>query len=157
MTRRSTRLNRLEYSLYSYDASKESWAVLTSNPTKSKASNQQDLFEMGSYFTCKHMSQKVNPVSYRMGINKTWDSSWYSKYKPRGIILSKLHKDLLLRKYISGVLERFGILVSNIYIKEKDSNFFVRLELHESGARLRKETLIDLNRKKRFSFSFEKS
>jgi len=25
------------------------------------------------------MGQKVNPISLRLGINKTWDSRWYSE------------------------------------------------------------------------------
>ena len=25
------------------------------------------------------MGQKVNPVGFRLGINRTWDSMWYAK------------------------------------------------------------------------------
>ena len=25
------------------------------------------------------MGQKVNPIGFRLGINRTWDSRWYAK------------------------------------------------------------------------------
>ena len=27
------------------------------------------------------MGQKVNPIGYRLGVNKDWQSKWYSKDK----------------------------------------------------------------------------
>ncbi len=43
------------------------------------------------------MGQKVNPVSYRIGINKTWDSKWYGGKN----FADKLHKDLKIRKFVA--------------------------------------------------------
>ncbi len=43
------------------------------------------------------MGQKVNPISLRLGINKTWKSKWY--VEPREYA-SVLHEDLRLRKAI---------------------------------------------------------
>ena len=104
MTRRSTRLARLENSLYTYNSKKEAWDVLETNLIKSE-NESKDLFDLGSYFTCKHMSQKVNPISFRMGVNQTWNSSWYTNYKDIGLTVSKLHKDLIIRNYIGNILK----------------------------------------------------
>ena len=51
------------------------------------------------------MGQKVNPISLRLGIVKTWDSRWYAEKN-----YSKfLQEDILLRKYIKGKLYHAGI------------------------------------------------
>ena len=42
------------------------------------------------------MGQKVNPSGLRLGINKTWDSVWYTEDKYSGF----LENDLKIRKYI---------------------------------------------------------
>ena len=42
------------------------------------------------------MGQKVNPVSLRIGINRTWESRWYSKKD----YAKNLHEDLKIRAYI---------------------------------------------------------
>ena len=43
------------------------------------------------------MGQKVNPIGYRLGVNKTWDSRWYANKKDFG---TTLNKDLKIRKYL---------------------------------------------------------
>ena len=42
------------------------------------------------------MGQKVNPLGLRLGINRTWDSRWYSDNKYSIF----LESDLKIRKYI---------------------------------------------------------
>jgi small subunit ribosomal protein S3 len=42
------------------------------------------------------MGQKVNPLGLRLGINRTWDSRWYSKKNYAG----NLHEDLNIRRYL---------------------------------------------------------
>ncbi|MBT5497160.1 MAG: 30S ribosomal protein S3, partial [Alphaproteobacteria bacterium] len=39
------------------------------------------------------MGQKVNPIGFRLGINRTWDSRWYAG-KEYG---SLLHEDIRIR------------------------------------------------------------
>ncbi|MEB3702719.1 30S ribosomal protein S3 [Candidatus Bealeia paramacronuclearis] len=51
------------------------------------------------------MGQKINPIGLRLGINRTWDSRWYSD-KDYGKLL---HKDLELRKYLNKRLSQAGI------------------------------------------------
>ena len=42
------------------------------------------------------MGQKVNPIGYRLGVNKDWESKWYSKkdYAKYSLILISLFKYL---------------------------------------------------------------
>ncbi len=42
------------------------------------------------------MGQKVNPIGFRLGINKTWDSRWFSQRD----FAKNLNEDIKLRKYI---------------------------------------------------------
>ena len=124
MTRRSIKLLTLENSLYAYNAEKESWDI---KEVINKAQNNIDLFESGSYFTCKHMSQKVNPIAFRLNNTKTWNSSWFSNYKYFGTGIGKLQIDLIIRQYISNIFKELDIIVDKIYIKEVNDLFFVRI------------------------------
>jgi small subunit ribosomal protein S3 len=52
------------------------------------------------------MAQKVNPIGYRLGYNKNWDSRWFAK----GREYSKyLLEDFRIRKYISDRLKTAGV------------------------------------------------
>ena len=42
------------------------------------------------------MGQKVNPVGYRLGVNKDWESRWYAKKD----YADNLNKDIKIREYI---------------------------------------------------------
>jgi len=148
MTRRSTRLMRLENSLYNYNDNKESWDIKEINQTNSKDIN--DLFELGSYFTCKHMSQKVNPISFRINNNKTWQSSWYSNYKYFGLETGKLQIDLYIREYIQSVFKQLKILVDKIYLKEIDNKYLVKVFIYERGLSLKKDVVINSKRALRY-------
>ena len=47
------------------------------------------------------MGQKTNPIGFRLGINKTWDSNWFDERR----FADKLEEDLLLRKYLEKRLQ----------------------------------------------------
>lgn len=51
------------------------------------------------------MGQKVNPIGLRVGINRTWDSRWFSDRD----YADKLVEDLNLRKYVHDRLKAAGI------------------------------------------------
>lgn len=51
------------------------------------------------------MGQKVNPIGFRLGIIKTWDSKWYSKADYAKL----LHEDIKLRAYLKKRLFHAGI------------------------------------------------
>ena len=51
------------------------------------------------------MGQKVNPIGFRLGIIRTWDSKWVS----RKHYCQWLHEDIRLRRHIRSNLQRAGI------------------------------------------------
>lgn len=51
------------------------------------------------------MGQKVNPISLRLGINRTWDSRWFAD----GDYATLLHEDLRIRKFLQKKLVQAGI------------------------------------------------
>ena len=51
------------------------------------------------------MGQKVSPVSFRLGVIKTWDSRWYSKADYAKL----LHEDLKLRSFLKKRLYNSGV------------------------------------------------
>ncbi len=51
------------------------------------------------------MGQKVNPIGFRLGVIRTWDSKWVSKKN----YARWLHEDIILRRHIRKTLERAGI------------------------------------------------
>ena len=57
------------------------------------------------------MGQKVNPIGFRLGINRTWDSRWYAG-KEYG---SLLHEDINIREYIEKALSYTHLTLPTIY------------------------------------------
>ncbi len=51
------------------------------------------------------MGQKVNPVGFRLGINRTWDSRWYAE-KGYG---AQLHTDIAIREHVFQKLDHAAI------------------------------------------------
>ena len=52
------------------------------------------------------MGQKVNPIGFRLGINRTWDSRWYSGKRAYADLL---HEDLELRRLLHERLRQAGL------------------------------------------------
>lgn len=52
------------------------------------------------------MGQKINPIGFRVGVIRTWDSRWFAKGK---VYLDYLHEDYRLRKYIKDKLRHAGV------------------------------------------------
>ena len=52
------------------------------------------------------MGQKINPVGFRLGINRTWDSRWFAGDKDYARLL---HQDLKLREYLKERLSGAGV------------------------------------------------
>ncbi len=52
------------------------------------------------------MGQKINPIGFRVGVIRTWDSRWFAKGKT---YLDYLHEDYRLRKYIKDKLRHAGV------------------------------------------------
>ena len=51
------------------------------------------------------MAQKINPVSFRLGIQKDWKSRWFTQKKFKEF----LEEDFILRKYIIGKLDKASL------------------------------------------------
>ncbi len=51
------------------------------------------------------MGQKVNPIGFRLGVIKTWDSQWFSQKKYRQL----LHEDIKIKKYLKDKFYHAGI------------------------------------------------
>lgn len=51
------------------------------------------------------MGQKTNPVGFRLGITKSWDSNWYDEKGFAG----KLQEDVMVRNYVRNRLKKAGI------------------------------------------------
>lgn len=51
------------------------------------------------------MGQKTNPIGFRLGITRTWDSRWYAKKDYADL----LREDIFIRRYITSRLHRAGI------------------------------------------------
>ena len=71
------------------------------------------------------MGQKVNPIGFRLALNKDWRSKWYAEGKD---YTTKLHEDLKIRKYIAGRLQTAAL--SKIVIERAWNS--VRITLHTS-------------------------
>lgn len=52
------------------------------------------------------MGQKINPISLRLGINRTWDSRWYAEGTNYGVLLQE---DMAMRKFVTTELAQAGI------------------------------------------------
>jgi small subunit ribosomal protein S3 len=51
------------------------------------------------------LGHKVNPVGFRVGFNKEWESRWFAKKEYKGL----LHEDLKLREELMGRLKHAGV------------------------------------------------
>jgi len=52
------------------------------------------------------MGQKVNPIGFRLNINRTWDSRWYAE---RDKYPALLHEDIGIRSYLRSRLKQSGV------------------------------------------------
>ncbi len=69
------------------------------------------------------MGHKVNPIGFRLAVNKDWRSKWYATGKDYA---AKLHEDLAMRQYIKESLKTAA--VSNIVIERAWNS--VRITVH---------------------------
>jgi small subunit ribosomal protein S3 len=70
------------------------------------------------------LGQKVNPIGFRLGIVKTWDSRWYADRKYAGYI----YEDYKIRRFLKDKLYHAG--VSKIEIERSTRS--VRLRIYTS-------------------------
>lgn len=68
------------------------------------------------------MGQKVNPIGFRLGIHKEWDSKWFAGKEYSSFV----YEDYLIRKFLKKKLNQAGI--SKIEIERAVNK--VRLKIH---------------------------
>ncbi|PCH80589.1 MAG: 30S ribosomal protein S3 [Hyphomicrobiales bacterium] len=71
------------------------------------------------------MGQKINPISLRLGINKTWDSRWFANKDQFG---NMLNEDLRIREMLFKTLKQAA--VSKIIIERPHKN--CRITIHSA-------------------------
>ena len=74
------------------------------------------------------MGQKINPIGFRLGINRTWDSRWFADNAEYGKLL---HEDLKIRKYLLAELKQAGI--SKVVIERPHKK--CRVTIHAAEAK----------------------
>ncbi|MAN74474.1 MAG: 30S ribosomal protein S3 [Henriciella sp.] len=74
------------------------------------------------------MGQKINPVGFRLGVNRTWDSRWYADTADYGRLV---HEDLKIRKTIKQELKQAGI--SRIVIERPHKKCIVTIHTARPG------------------------
>ena len=74
------------------------------------------------------MGQKVNPIGYRLGVNKDWESKWYANKKEFG---TTLNKDLKIREYLKKNLK--DAAVASIVIERKKNRVEITINTAKPG------------------------
>ena len=74
------------------------------------------------------MGQKVNPVGYRLGVNKDWESRWYANKKDFG---KTLNQDLKIRDYLKKRLK--DAAVASIIIERKKNRPEITINTAKPG------------------------
>lgn len=70
------------------------------------------------------MGQKVNPIGFRLGVNKTWSSRWYAEKD----YAKFLKEDVRIRKYIAKKFDAAG--VARVEIERAAKN--LKINIHSS-------------------------
>ena len=74
------------------------------------------------------MGQKINPIGFRLGVNRGWDSVWFAKKKDFGKLLIE---DFKIRKYIKTNIVNSG--VSDIIIERSGKKLVVSIHTSRPG------------------------
>ncbi len=74
------------------------------------------------------MGQKVNPIGYRLGVNKDWQSKWYKDKKDYG---TTLIRDLKIREYLEKNLK--DAAVASVTIERKKNRCEVTINTAKPG------------------------
>ena len=90
------------------------------------------------------MGQKVNPIGFRLGVNRTWDSRWFADSAEYAKLL---HEDFRIREYLRENLKQAGI--SRIIIERPHKKCRVTVYTARRGMRIGKKGAdIEVLRKK---------
>ncbi len=91
------------------------------------------------------MGQKVHPIGFRLGINKTWSSQWYSKSEYK----QKLHEDLKIRKFLKEKL--YNASIAKIAVERTGNKLKINIHTARPGIVIGKKGMEIENLKKKVS------
>ena len=74
------------------------------------------------------MGRKVNPIGYRLKVNRDWDARWYAE---KGRYTELLHEDFEIRRYIKKEAMRAG--VSRLEIERYPNQLLVTIHTARPG------------------------
>ena len=74
------------------------------------------------------MGQKVNPIGFRLGINRGWDSIWFSKKREYGKLLIEDYK---IREYVKKNVVNSG--VSQVLIERTSKKCIISIYTSRPG------------------------
>lgn len=75
------------------------------------------------------MGQKIHPIGFRLGTNKTWSSLWFND--DRAMYVKNLHADLQARAFIAKALRQAG--VAQVNIKRALNNIVIEIFVARPG------------------------
>jgi small subunit ribosomal protein S3 len=70
------------------------------------------------------LGQKTHPIGFRLGVNKAWNSKWFSTKSVADLV----HEDLMIKKYINARLDNAGLAKVEIIRAPKK----VTVDIHTS-------------------------
>ena len=128
MARRSTKLLRYENSLYKYNNKTQSWDV-----DNIRTIVDNNLFDIGTHATCKHMSQKVTPTKFRRGSLYSWPITTFFSYKHNLTTLNNIfYFEFFSKQYINNVLKNLRVFYDSIEIKKIKNIYYFTIFYYES-------------------------
>lgn len=74
------------------------------------------------------MGQKVNPIGFRIQMNRTWDSRWFANKQN---YLKKFHEDIKIKKYLTAKLKEAS--VSKVIIERSANKIRVTIHTAKPG------------------------
>ena len=87
------------------------------------------------------MGQKINPIGLRLGINRTWDSRWYSSKAEYGRLL---HEDMKIRDSLTKSLKQAAI--SKIVIERPHRKCRVTIHSARPGVVIGKKGIVEVRK-----------
>jgi small subunit ribosomal protein S3 len=74
------------------------------------------------------MGQKVNPIAYRMGVNKNWNAAWYT---PKEKYADVLLEDIKVREFVKDKLQAAG--VNSVKINRSMNKVLIEISVARPG------------------------
>ncbi len=75
------------------------------------------------------MGQKIHPVGFRLGTNRTWSSVWFAN--DTATYVKNLHSDIKVRKFVLKALKASG--VAEVNIKRALNNVVIEIHVARPG------------------------